>query len=64
MLGETDPKVRDAMQQELLGYDQQIGLTVTAIDSDPDGSIHARVEAFETAYARYKSFRDQAIAAD
>ena len=63
LIGETDQQSRDSMKQEVLGYDQQIGLTVTAIDSDPDGSIHKGVVAFETTYSRYKTLRDQAIAA-
>jgi methyl-accepting chemotaxis protein len=63
LIGEPDPQSRDAMKQEVLGYDQQIGLTVTAIDSDPDQRIHQGVVAFETTYARYKDLRDQAIAA-
>src|SRR5262249_45045984 len=60
---ETDPQTRDSMKQEVIGYDQQIGLTLTAIDSDPDGRIHHGVTAFEATYARYKKVRDQAIAA-
>jgi methyl-accepting chemotaxis protein len=63
LIGEPDPQSRDAMKQEVLGYDQQIGLTVTAIDSDPDRRIHQGIVAFETTYALYKNLRDQAIAA-
>jgi methyl-accepting chemotaxis protein len=63
LIGETAPQTRDSMKQEVIGYDQQIGLTLTAIDSDPDGQIHHGVAAFEATYARYKEVRDQAIAA-
>jgi methyl-accepting chemotaxis protein len=63
LIGEGDAQTRDSMKQEIIGYDQQIGITLTAINSDPDDAIHHGVSSFEATYARYTKARDQAIAA-
>ena len=64
LLNETDPHERDAIRQEIVGYDQQIGTYIQLIDSDPDGRIHERVVEFQKNYQRYKQFRDEVISTD
>src|SRR5262245_21916626 len=61
LLEENDPEVQQAIRQEIVGYDQQIGTYLQQVDADPDARIHGQVVAFQKAYIRYRQFRDQVL---
>ena len=62
ILQATDPHSREVLRQEIAGYDREIEQSLRNIDSNPNGTVHAQVNAFRTAFGEYQTARDAAVA--